>query len=823
MVDQLTIEKEHNLGIRAIIGRNGADVTKERKRKLSGPNSQGEKALIKKDPIWLVSPKTKIPVFNCCLCSLDEVVATPASNVNVIESAYDKDFRLFDVINNSKYVGFIDSALGSLALLAVAINVYVIEYCKLREIEKNSNYFYFNRLFKSFDEEEIKNKMGEIKQDTSSTDDRITYEYLQTAAYFYPPDISPIACWRRRFFASNEDKRRLKALDIFLKNSKQKKLDALFKEITNKRRRIKTEDQNLSDQNLEPYLEAAAYFYQPDISPIASWRRRFFTSKTKKRQKQALDTFLNSMLGELNKKIIEQVCNLLNSEVYELVDEPEFKYFTIKKNLRNNWVIALDEKYKEKFFIQVGHLIKDNSNTTVKKNLEKKNNIIMPVLSALGQSSFIYWVLLFIFYFIPTAPVVTTAMISIVPLSLSLLVALPLLLIFNIIKANKTYNVNKKMTNEIIENQHKEMLEKKLTCLNKQNLYVKFTQNKETLSTINLKDSSLLKKLHAVMNKRRFSKFHAKCMGFLDGCFLPLFVGWVLLDATKVILTYALCPATVALTNFTPIGLLASAVIAVVVLTIGISYGIYKAREEGKKHDIRFNDLEAKINALEKEGGDKLILEEDYDRILRRFSTTKPLWTDLKKGINRCMAVIKRLGTGSLVFRLVLWSPLMAIYAAIVVSSTVPTFFPIVLIIGTLIGAFALASWYLYAYNVESKTTQAQRIVEYFVQTEQLIEVNYRMTCSPESSANQDSNIEVPRSTKNFVKSENDAEFVRHPVLQVNDSTKVENSQVINEVTVQIEARQTSNSNSRHQGLFKQKVEGDEQSGFNSEMIAKMS
>ena len=769
MIDQLSIEKEHNLEVRAIIGRNEIDGSKKRKRRLSGPNSQGEKALIKKDPIWLVSPKTQITVFNSCLSSLDEVVATPAFNVNVIESACDKDFKLFDVINNSKYVGFIDSALASLALFAVAINVYVIKYCKLREVEKNSNYFYFSRLFKSFNEEEIKNKMGEIKQDTPNTDEPITYEYLQTVAYFYPPDISPIACCRRRFFASSEDKRRLRALDLFLKNSKQKKLDKLLKEITNKREGIKTEDQSLFDQNLESYLEAAAYFYLPDIPPIISWRRRLLASKNKKRQKKALDTFLNSMLVELNKKITEQVCNLLNNEVYELNEETEFNYFTTKKNDKNNWTIVLDENYKEKFFGHVDHLIKANSDTTIKKNHEKKNNIIMPILSALGQASFIYWILLFLFYFIPTAPVVTTAMISIIPLGMSLLVALPLLLIYNIIKANNTYNTHQEMTKDVIENQHKEMLEKKLTCLNKQNLYVKFTQNKEAFSTIRLKYSPLLKKLHAVINKRRFSKFHAKCMGFLDGCFMPLFVGWVLLDATKVILTYALCPYTIAFTNFTPIGLLASAVIAVVVLIIGISYGIYKAREEGRKHDVRFNDLEAKINALEIERGDKLILKKDYDRILRRFSSTKPLWTDLKKGINRCMAVIKRLGTGSLVFRLVLWAPLMAIYAAIVASSTIPIFFPIILIIGTVIGAFALASCYLYAYNVESKTTQAQRIIEYFVQSEQLIDVNQKVTCSSESSANQDAR-EASRPAENFIKSQNDTEFSSQQFAQGNDS-----------------------------------------------------
>lgn len=812
MADQSSIEEEHTLGIRATSGRNRVGVSKERKRRLSGPNSQGEKALIKRDPIWLVSPKTKIPVFNCCLCSLDEVVATPAINVSVIESAYDKDFKLFDVINNSKYVGFIDGALGILAFLAAAINFYVIKYCKLREIEKNSNFFYFSRLFQSFNPEEIKNKMGEVEHATHSTDDQITYEHLQTAAYFYPPDISAVACWRRRFFASSEDKQRINALNLFLKNSKQKKIDKLLREITNKREGIKTDDQNLFDQNIDCYLEAAAYFYHPDLSRLKYWRRRFFVSKKKKRQRRSLDIFLNSMHDELNKKITEQVCNLLNNEIYELLndenEETDFKYFTTKKNARNNWTIALDEKYKEKFFGYVDHLIKDNSATTIKKNIERKNNIILPIFSALGQVSFIYWILVFLFYFIPITiftPVVSSALISLVPVVLSIFVFLPFLLFRKISNANETYNANQVMGKEVIEEQHKAMLEKKLVCLNKQNLYVKFTQNKDTVTTIKLKDSSLLKKLYAVINKRRFSKFHAKCMGFLDGCFLPLFVGWVFLDFIKVFLTYVLCPSGVALTSFTPISFLASAVIAVVVLLIGISYGICKAREEGKKHDVRFNDLEDKIRALEQERGDKLILEEDYDRILRRFSSTKPLWTDLKKGINRCMAVIKRLGTGSLVFRLILWAPMMAVYAAIVASTTVPTFFPVVLIIGTVIGAFALASWYLYAYNIESKTTQAQRIVEYFVQSEQLIEVNQILASSlPEGSANQDVRLEVSKLTENF-KSENDTEFARKQSLQGIDSTKDENthSEVFNEMTVQTEARQRSNSNSCQQGLFK--------------------
>lgn len=805
MVDQFSIEREPAQKVRAAIelGGNEASSSQQRKRRLSGPNSEGEKALIKKDPIWLISPKTKIPVFNSCLCSLDEVVATPAFNVSVIESAYDKNFKLFDVINNSKYVGFIDSALASLGMFAVSIGIYVIQYCKLREIERNSNYFYFSRLFKSFNEEEIKNKMGEIKQDTSSTDP-ITYEYLQTAAYFYPPDISPIACWRRRFFASSEEKRRIKALDLFLKNSKQEKLNKLLKEIKNKREGINAEDQSLYDQNIYDYIQTIEFFYSSNISKMTYWKRRFFSSKKEKRQRKALDIFLNSRLDELHEKITEQICNLLNQEVYELLNkETEFKYFKIKKNPRYKWTIGLDKKYKKKFFDYVDHLIKANSDTTIKENLEKKNNIILPILSALGQTSFIYWILVFLFYFIPitiVTPVVTSALISVAPVVLSLCVFLPLFLFLKISNANESFNIDKGMKKEIIEDQHKTMLENKLVFLNKQNVYIKFTQNLEVIPTIRLKDSSLLKELHAVIKKRRFSQYHAICMGFLEGCFLPLFVGWVFLDATKVILTYAMCPSTIALTNFSPVGFLASAIIAGVILIIGISYGVYSAYNAKKAHNVRFNDLEDKIKALEKERGNKIILEKDYDRILRRFNYTKPLWTNLKKGINRFMAVIKRLGTGSLVFRLVLWGPLMAIYAAVVASSVVPTFFPIILIIGTVIGAIALASWYLYAYNVESKTTQAQRIVEYFVQSEQLMEINQDVTFSAlESSDRKDSRVEILRPT----------EFMNQKSSQEEDSHKAENTQLeANKITAPTEAgsRQSSNTNSHSQGLFKVSV-----------------
>ncbi|WP_339050289.1 hypothetical protein [Rickettsiella endosymbiont of Xylota segnis] len=730
MVDQFSIEKKHNQGIKTTfeLGGNAPSIPRrlERQISLSGPNSEGEKSLLKKDPSWLVSPKTKIPVFNSCLCSLDELVATPSINVSVIESACDKDFKFFDAINNSKFVGLIDGGLVVLGVCASFINIYVIKYCTLREAERNSNYFYFYQLSKLFNEE-IKKKLDKIDQYKKNSDYPITYPHLITAAHFNPNDIPKIACFRRRLFASKEERKQLNDLNELLKKYSNE---------------------------------------------------------------------------EILKIISEQVCGLLNHEV-------GLNIVKIKED-NNNCTIGLTENYAKSFFNHVYPLIAANAETTLKeiKRDKRYKRIIASIFSALAQSSFIYWILLFIFYFIPIAPVVTAALISVIPLGISLCVALPLLLIINLINTNQTFNINQNMKKETIETQHKDMLEKKIVLLTKQIVFLKFQERKAASSTVVLKNSLLMKKLQAVINNRRYSKYHAICLGFLEGCFLPLFLGWVFFDATKVILTYALCPSTVALTSFTPIGLVVTAIITGVTLLIGMSYGVYLAVKAKKAHEKRFDDLENKIKLLVDERGNTKILQEDYDRMLRRFSDEKPFWTNIKKGLNRSMTIIKRLGTGSLVFRLVMWGPITSIYAAIVASSAVPAFFPIILIVGTALGALAIASWYLFAYNLESKTTQVERVMEYFVQSEQLIEINKELSVSLlESLETQESSLEVlMSSSKNLVVSENDTPFRRAEISQENISSANEDSNLenIDEMTTQTEtARQRSNSASCSHGLFK--------------------
>ncbi|MFM2322184.1 MAG: hypothetical protein RLZZ225_337 [Pseudomonadota bacterium] len=619
---------------------NKADYSQQadKKRRLSGDQSLGEKSLMTENPVWLISPKMNMPVLNSCLSSLDEVVATPSFNVNVIESACNKEFKLFDVINKSKYVSFIDSAFVSFGVIAISIGVYVQQYCKLREIERNSDFFYFNRLLKLKEKGKIKEKMGESE---------FSYEVLRAAAYFYPPDISEIARKRRRIFCWGKRRKALKELNDILREGGSRE-------------------------------------------------------KT---------------LNEIHRQIIQKVCNFLNP--LDKGKGPD-KFQACKGS--NGWYVGLTNSYSEGFFSKVQGLIDKHKDDTEKANKEKNRDFIFPILSALGQSSFIYWILMFIFYFIPAAPVVTAAAISIIPLGIALLGVLPTLLIYNLHKAYHANKSSQQMDAAAIETEHKAMLEKKVAELNKRQMFIALIQEgKTTLGSVCLKKAPVMKDLQALVKKRRFIRFQVICMGFLDGCFLPFFGGWLFLDGIKVAITYASC-STAAMASFTPIGLVATAIIAFVTLSLGLFYGVCSARKANQVHKTRFDDLEDKITVLAKEAADTQVLNKslrDYDRLLRRFSTSQPRWTKIKKVLSRALVIVKRLGTGSLVFRLVIWSPILA-FALVPAATGIPAGFAAVLIAGTVIGALSAAVSYLAAYNLESKAGQAGRIVEHLVQFAQL-------------------------------------------------------------------------------------------------------
>ncbi|WP_240992166.1 hypothetical protein [Rickettsiella grylli] len=480
---------------------------------------------------------------------------------------------------------------------------------------------------------------------------------------------------------------------------------------------------NQEDFNFDRYINyehlfAAAYFYSPDISKIACWRRRVFSSGKKRKHLKDLKLLFENyskeeVLGKLHKKILEKTCLYLNKK-------SKFKKFELKKTVKKEWIIDLTDRYAEKIFYRFHDEIKKNSIIDKKNKDEIKKNFFSIFVFAIGQSSFVYWILTFIFYFIPMAPVITTACISIIPVLVVLVGVFPLLFFLNTYKTYKTFKTEKEMTLENIEEENKAQLREKMVLLNKEKIFLNDLKIKE-VDLVSLKNSPLIADLKDVLKNRSFSRFNALFISFINGCFFPFFAGWLLFDGIKIILTYLLCPAGMALTSFTPIGLVGTAVIIGVSLLIGIMYGIYSSYKANQDYELKFNNIRNKVKVLCDEVPNRKVLNKslcDYDRLLRRFADEQPLWTKVKKFLNRFMVCGKRLGTGSLFFRLILWTPI-----TVITTASAPInlgFFPIILIMGIAFSAVVFMGWCLYAYNLESKMRQAGRLVEHLTQTEQL-------------------------------------------------------------------------------------------------------
>lgn len=583
----------------------------------------------------LIGEKKKVTAFISAIDALDVMVSTPTINVSVIESAFDKAFKLFDAINNSKYVSLFDGVFVVFGLISIFIGVYVQQYRKLREVERNSDFFYFNRLLKLMGKEKIEEKMGK--------EPRFSYAILKAAAYFYPPDVSEFACKRRRIFCRGEMRAALNELNLFLQEGESRK----------------------------------------------------------------------ERLNEIHQEIIKITCDYLNE--HPLNTGKDVNKFQVCKE-GNSWSIGLTDSYSGYFFTKAPNLIEKDKQDTEKANKDKKNrDFVFPILGALGRASFMYWILMFIFYFIPAAPVVTAAAISVIPLGIALLGIFPTLLIYNLHKAYYTNQSGQQTDAATIEEEDKAVWVKKIVELNKKQMFIAAMQ--ENQASVCLKDSPVMKDLHVLLKKRRFIQCQAIVMGFIDGCFLPFFGGWLFLDGIKVAITYATC-STAAMASFTPIGLVATAVIAAVTLSLGLFYGICSARKANQEHKKRFDFLDDKIARLKKEAPNLKVLNLElcaYDRLFRRLDASQPMWTKIKKGLNRLLVIVRRLGTGSLVFRLVIWGPILAL-ALVPAATGIPAGFATVLVAGTVIVALIAALSYLSAYNLEDRVCQADRVTEYFTE-----------------------------------------------------------------------------------------------------------
>jgi hypothetical protein len=458
-------------------------------------------------------------------------------------------------------------------------------------------------------------------------------------------------------------------------------------------------------------LITAAHFYSPDISRFVSWKRRVFCRGEKRKKLKLLQEefekekskkiVLARLFNEISKITISILNQNAGSDIFECKNRD-----STDKSEKADYSIELTESYKKKFF------------TTELLNeieLEKRPSLTAALLRAVGDASFIYWIVVFIFCL---APVGIVGGISVPPLIIAFGFLIARLGIITYQFGKGTFDEN---NNSVDDSAQKEaILEGKLIELYKREAFIKSNGIKK----VSFIGSELQKDLGEMLRKRddHFSKFHVKLNGFVEGCFLPFFAIWLFSDLFTVLTWVAIgaSPAAPVLIG-----------IAIITLLLGVGYGIYSARKAADAQEARYKELERKIAYLEQQNVQIADLSlQAYDRLLRRYSLEEPLWTRVKKALNRTWVIIKRLGTGSLVFRLVIWGTITACVGALIPSALVaPIAIPF--IVG--FAVFFAASYYC-AYNAESKLKQAEEVVDHLYYKRRLITEQENLSVTSKNS-----------------------------------------------------------------------------------------
>lgn len=437
---------------------------------------------------------------------------------------------------------------------------------------------------------------------------------------------------------------------------------------------------NIDKKRLEHYT-AAVYFYSPDTAKWLCWIRRFLCRGKIKQEFKDFQNFLNEKKAKDKKteqEILAEIFQEIIDKLILVLNEKNPYGLTLKRKEKEHNQLEFTEESWKKIF---------PDNDLSKINLLPTPSFGSKIYDAIGSASFIYWLVGFVFYFIPVGIVAGLSF----P---------PLLIAFAFLAWQIGYALGENINRTEDNNSQKEkLLTPPLIEVCKRQTFLA-----DCAASINFNNAQLKKDLEKILSKRRFAKIHAALDGFISGCFYVFFTAWLLGDLFKLLAGLAIggsitAPAAPAFFGSILIG------IAAVTLILGISYGIYCAIQSVKNQQSQYNALERKIQFLEKENSKvPNISLQELDRLLR--GRKKSYWTTIKKALNRAFEIIKRLGTGSLVFRLVIAGSLVAL-TPLVISS--PVFIACVVVFAVL-----AAAWSLYAYQMNSEVKQAENVLQHF-------------------------------------------------------------------------------------------------------------
>lgn len=467
------------------------------------------------------------------------------------------------------------------------------------------------------------------------------------------------------------------------------------------------------------YLHAAAFFYNPDLPHFVCWIRRIWAYVTGKNAIRDLEKYLNDKKIEENKSkkmLLESMYKEINERIAAFVTKQK-KYgdWEAKETLDGNWSIKpSDDSYFEDWLRR-----RRTQNSCVNnKNLDGKNFFLLifnffsslPLLDGLGRASFVYWIVYFIFLFLPGVCLAGVTVVAWPPIA----VAFAFVFVFWATKIYHRFS-QKKNTSDVESTRQNEIKwlteavkhQILLDGLLKENFHnlnynkVKFRARLENDSS-KYKESKLCKEIRASLkNKKDFILVRAVFKGFIiEGCFPIFFISWLLISALGLVLT------------------LNCAVVALITLGLGIVYGIYSAINRYRRDMEALFYLEEKFLKIQEKCGDIEIPDislTECDRLFRRGKVNATSWTAMKQLGNRIFVGFITFGTGVLFLKLLPLGITMAVLKGIIYAglsiTIVPTFFPMLGVM--LAGGLFFACVLVFLYHHDQKGQKAGRVLDF--------------------------------------------------------------------------------------------------------------
>lgn len=451
------------------------------------------------------------------------------------------------------------------------------------------------------------------------------------------------------------------------------------------------------------YLCAAAYFYNPDIPAFVLWVRRTWAFLTRKNTFKHLEKYLKSKnMNKTKKVLLEDIYEKINEKLALFITKQK-KYgdWYIEQRQDGKWLIKPSEGYFEVWQNRRRKQKKESGNST---DLNEEKTFFSYVfdflesrLGELARASFVYWVGVFTFYFLPGIGVAVSGIVW--P---PILIASIFLVGLWITKGYQIYQA--KVGKQLIfdkESKQQAAVEA-FTEAVKHQLQLDVLLAQEIASgTLNyakvrFKESKLCKEIKEVLNeKNEFTLVRAIFNGFIGGCFAIFFSSWLLTSALGLVVT--LNPIAVAL----------------VTLGLGLVYGIYSAINYYKRDVKAILYIEVKFAKL-KESYDDIEIPDismrACDRLFRRGTTRPTAWTAIKQFYKRIWTGFIRFGTGMLFLKLLPLGTTISVLGGLGILGSIP-FLPT--FTAMLMGGLLFAGWHIWQYHCERKENKTGRIMDF--------------------------------------------------------------------------------------------------------------